>query len=207
MRPSFRVLRLISCAIAIALSFQVAAFAQTVDVGAVDSIIQDAMRVWEVPGTSLAIVRDDQVVYLKGFGVRELGNDRPVTPDTLFAIASTTKAFTTTAMAMLVDEGQMDWDDPVRKYLEFFRLTDPLANENVTLRDLVCHRTGLSRNDLLWDESPWGREEILRKIGLVKLSRPFRSTYQYNNIMFLAAGEAVGKASGGTWENFIQKHI
>ncbi|HEY3132600.1 MAG TPA: serine hydrolase [Acidobacteriota bacterium] len=193
--------------IAVAFSLQASAFQQAIDTAAIDAVVQDTMRAWDVPGASLAIVKDDRVIYLKGFGVRELGSQQPVTPDTLFAIASTTKAFTTTAMAMLVDEGKINWDDPVRKHLEFFRLADPLASENVTLRDLVCHRTGLSRNDLLWEESPWGREEILRRIGWVKLNRPFRSTYQYNNIMFLAAGEVVGRTSGGSWESFIQSRI
>ncbi len=193
--------------IVLAVALSVAAFGQAVDTATIEAIVQDALRAWEVPGASIAIIKDDQVVYLKGFGVRQLGTRQPVTPDTLFGIASTTKAFTTTAMAMLVDEGKMNWDDQVQKYLESFRLADPLANESVTLRDLVCHRTGLSRNDLLWDESPWGREEILRRIGLVRLNRPFRTTYQYNNIMFLAAAEAIARTSGGSWESFIQRRI
>ena len=107
---------------------------------------------------AVAVVRGDEVVYLKGFGVRELGGNDPVTPDTLFPLASCTKAFTSTAMAMLVDEGKMDWDDPVRKHVDFFHLSDPLADEEVTLRDLVSHRTGLSPNNFLWYHSPWSQE-------------------------------------------------
>src|SRR5205085_1788371 len=117
---------------------------------------------------SVAIVHGDEVVCLKGFGVRELGKDEPVTPDTLFAVGSTTKAFTTTAIAILVDEGKMAWDDPVHRHVQFFRLSDALADANVTMRDLVTHRTGLSSHDMLWYGSPWTREEILRRIGRVK---------------------------------------
>jgi CubicO group peptidase (beta-lactamase class C family) len=173
----------------------------------IDALMQEALQVWQVPGASVAVVQGDEVVYLKGFGVREQGRDGPVTPETLFAIGSTTKAITTTAMAMLVDDGKMGWDDPVRKHLPSFRLSDPLSDENVTLRDLVCHRTGLSRHDMLWYGSPWGREEIIRRIGQVKLDKSFRSTYQYQNIMYLTAGLAVGAASNSTWEEFVQERI
>src|SRR5258708_21090575 len=110
-------------------------------------------------------------------------------------------------MAMLIDEGRMSWDDPVRKHIDFFRLSDPLASDQVTLRDLVSHRTGLSRNDLLWYASPWTQEEILRRIGFVKLSKPFRSTWQYQNIMFSAAGYAAGRAAGTSWQELIQQRI
>src|SRR3954454_1874482 len=155
-----------------------------------DALMQEAMEAWQVPGASGGVVQGDEVIYLKGFGVREWDRDEWVTPDTLFAIGSTTKAVTTTAMAMQVDEGKMAWDDPVRKHLPSFRLSDPLADQNVTMRDIVCHRTGLSRHDMLWYGSQWSREEILRRIGLVKLDQSFRSTYQYQNIMYLAAGQA-----------------
>ena len=188
-------------------AFSFTIHAQTIDAAAVDALMQDALKAWQVPGASLAIVRGDEVVYLKGYGVKDLKTATPVTPDTIFAIGSTSKAFTTAAMAMLVDDGKMNWDDPVRKHIPWFRLSDPLANELVTMRDIVCHRTGLNRNDLLWYASPWNREEIIRKVGFVKLNRPFRSTYQYQNIMFLTAGHAVGMISGGTWESFVQSRI
>jgi CubicO group peptidase (beta-lactamase class C family) len=178
-----------------------------VDVSKVDALADAALRAWNAPGIAVAIVRDNQVLLAKGYGVKERGKPDPVTPRTVFAIGSATKAFTTAAMAMLVDEGKMSWDDPVRKHVDFFRLSDPLASEQVTLRDLASHRTGLSRNDMLWYASPWSQEEILRRIGFVKLTRPFRSAWQYQNIMFSAAGYAVGKASGGTWQDFIQRRI
>ena len=183
------------------------AVAQSVDTAAIDKLVEDALKEWQVPGAAIAVVRGDEVVYLKGYGVREIGGKEPVTPDTLFAIGSTSKAFTTTAMAILVDEGKMKWDDPVRRHIDFFRLADPLANEYVTMRDLVTHRTGLTQHDLLWYGSPWGREEILRRVGQVKLTQPFRATYQYQNIMFLAAGYAVGLIAKSSWEDFVQRRL
>jgi CubicO group peptidase (beta-lactamase class C family) len=184
-----------------------AAWAQAVDAAPIDAIVADAMKAWKVPGAAVVVVRGGEVIYLKGHGVKELGKSEPVTPDTLFAIASTSKAFTATAVAMLVDDGKMRWDDPVRKHIPYFRLADPLADQNVTIRDLLCHRTGLSRNDLLWYNSAWDREEIMHRIGQVKLTQTYRGLYQYQNIMYLTAGYAVGKASNSSWEEFTQKRL
>jgi CubicO group peptidase (beta-lactamase class C family) len=147
------------------------------------------------------------VIYLKGHGVKELDKKDPVTPDTVFPLASCTKAFTTTAMAMLVDEGKVRWDDPVRKHVEFFHLSDPSADALVNLRDLVSHRTGVGTHELLWYRSPWSQEEIIRKIGKVKLEYPFRSGFRYQTTMFTTAGWAVGHASGTSWADFVQKRI
>src|SRR5438067_7303810 len=151
--------------------------------GELDALIQEAMQAWEVPGASVAVVQGDEVIYLKGFGARELGRDERVTPDTLFAIGSTTKAVTTAAMAMLVDDGKMAWDDPVRKHLPSFRLSDPLADRDVRIRDLLCHRTGLRGHDLLWYRAPWPPEETVRRVGLLPLDRPFRTAFQYQSTM------------------------
>jgi CubicO group peptidase (beta-lactamase class C family) len=172
-----------------------------------DRIIEETRRAFQAPGIAAAIVTKDKVIYSKGFGVKALGSSDAVTTDTRFAIGSTTKAFTTAAMGLLVDEGKMNWDDPVRQHVPYFRLSDPLADANVTMRDIVCHRTGLSRNDLLWFGSPWSREEIIRKIGLVPLAKPFRSAYQYQNIMFLTAGVAVGRIAGSSWEEFVESRL
>src|SRR5579872_3039047 len=110
--------------------------APPVDAKAIDTAIRRSLEAWHVPGAAVGIVRDGEVIYLKGHGTREVGGKDSVTPDTLFPIASCTKAFTTTAMAVLADEGKLAWDDPVRKHVPFFRLSDPLADANVTLRDL-----------------------------------------------------------------------
>lgn len=181
--------------------------AQKWDTPGIDSAMNEAMKFWQTPGAAIVVVKGDQVIFIKGYGVRDMGTKAAVTPDTVFAIGSTTKAFTTAAMAMLIDDGKMSWDDPVRKHVPYFRLSDPLASENVTMRDIVTHRTGLIRHDLLWYGSPWSREEIVRRIGFVPLTYGFRTTFQYQNIMFLTAGLAVGNASGSSWEEFIQRRI
>ncbi len=173
----------------------------------IDRVIRDALKAWGVPGVAVAVVRDDQIVYLKGHGLRQVDSDRPVTPDTIFPLASCTKGFTTTLMAMLVDEGKLGWDDPVRKHLPWFHLADPLADREVTLRDLVTHRTGLRGHELLWYRSPWKLEEIIRRAGLLPLDRPFRTTMQYQSTMFTAAGLAAAAAAKATWADLIRNRI
>jgi CubicO group peptidase (beta-lactamase class C family) len=181
--------------------------AQNLEAAAVDRIVQDGLKAWQVPGAALVLVQGDRVVYLKGHGVCERGGAKPVTPDTLFAIASLTKAFTTTALALLVDEGKLAWDDPVRKHVPFFRLADPLADRNVTLRDLVCHRTGVGRHDLLWLHAPWSQEETIRRVAFLRPSHSFRAAYEYNNIMYMTAGLAVASASQGSWPDFVRRRL
>jgi CubicO group peptidase (beta-lactamase class C family) len=172
-----------------------------------DKAAREAVAAWQLPAVAVAVVQDDKVVFVKAYGVKEIGKPEPVTVDTLFQIGSTTKAFTTTAMAMLADEKKLDWDDPVRKHLDYFRLADPCADSLVTLRDIVSHRTGLSRHDELWDNSPWTREEILRRVAAIKPSRSIRAAYQYNNIMFMAAGDVVAAASKSSWDDFVRTRI
>ena len=181
--------------------------AQSIDTAAIDAAIEKTRATFQAPGIAVGLVRGDEVIYLKGFGVKRLGGTGEVTPDTRFAIGSTTKAFTSTAVAMLIDEGKMQWDDHPAKHLPGFRLADPQANALVNMRDLLSHRTGLSRNDALWYATGWTRAEILGHIYEVPLTKPFRASWQYSNIMFLAAGEAVGRASGGTWEVFLGSRI
>ena len=173
----------------------------------IDSLAEAVLKAWQAPGCAVAVIQGDRVVFQKGYGVKELGNADPVTSRTVFAIGSTTKAFTTAVLAILNDEGKLNWDDPVRKYLPEFRLSDQNANALVTVRDLVSHRTGLSRNDLLWYGSPWSRTEILERIGRVPLTKPFRSAWQYQNMMFLAAGEVAAAAGGASWESLVQTRI
>ncbi|HYZ82858.1 MAG TPA: serine hydrolase domain-containing protein, partial [Bryobacteraceae bacterium] len=180
---------------------------QTIAPEQIDTLVEAAMKAWKVPGASVAIVQQDRIAHVKGYGIRELGKEDKVTADTVFAIASVSKAFTTTAMAMLVDEGKMNWDDPVSKYLPWFRLSDPLASSAVTLRDIVSHRTGLTRHDALWIGSPWTREELIRRTATLKLSKPFRSAYQYQNLMFTTAGEVVAASSGKSYEEFVRTRI
>jgi len=198
---------LLACACLLAAQAPALAQDKGLDTVALDQVLQDALKAWQAPGAAIVIVKGDEVVYLKGFGVKGLGTSETVTPDTLFAIASTSKAFTTTLIAMLVQEGKMNWDDPVSKHVPSFHLADPLADRTVTVRDLVTHRTGLSRHDLLWLAAPWGREEIIRRIGQVPLTKPYRSTYQYQNIMYMTAGVAAGNAAKSSWEEATQRRI
>lgn len=185
----------------------VAAYAQTGANRELDALAIKALADWKAPGCAIAVIENGKVTYLKGYGVKELGKAAPVTPKTVFAIGSTTKAFTTTALAMLVDDGVLSWDDPVRKYLPNFHLSDPNADALVTVRDLVSHRTGLSRNDILWVSTPWSRADLLESIGRVPLTKPFRSAWQYQNLMFLAAGEVAAAASHSSWESLVESRI
>jgi CubicO group peptidase (beta-lactamase class C family) len=173
----------------------------------IDDLAKDAIKQWRVPGLALAVVHDGRVVYLKGHGVRELGRADPVTPETVFPIASCTKPFTSLAVGMLMDDGKLTWDDPVRKHVPFFHLADPLADANVTLRDLMAHRTGVGSHDFLWYKSPWNLVQRIRKIGKVELEDSFRSRFHYQSIVFGAAGYAAGAAAGSDWSAVVRKRI
>jgi CubicO group peptidase (beta-lactamase class C family) len=177
------------------------------DWSSLDQYIHSSMKDWKVPGAAVAIVHDQSVVFMKGFGVRDIRTGKPVTADTLFDIGSCTKAFTAASIAMLVDEGKMKWDGRVDEYVPFFHLHDPLADEYVTLRDLLSHRTGLPGTDLIWYGAPYTREEIIRRMRYAKPDAGFRAKFQYQNVMFVVAGYAVGQVSGGTWDEFVKQHI
>jgi CubicO group peptidase (beta-lactamase class C family) len=178
------------------------------DLSSLDASINSAMKEWKVPGAAVAIVRDQSVVYIKGFGVREMGKSDPVTPDTLFDIGSCTKAFTSAAIAILVDQGKMQWDGKVNEYIPFFHLRDPLADENVTISDLLTHRTGVPPTDLLWYVFPEAsREELIRRLAYAHSNVGFRTKFQYQNMMYVAAGYAVGQVTHSTWDDFVRASI
>jgi CubicO group peptidase (beta-lactamase class C family) len=172
-----------------------------------DAYIANAVRTWKVPGLSVAIVRNDSLIYAKGFGVTEVGTSKPVDERTLFEIGSSSKAFTATLVAMMVSDGKMRWDDRISTYLPEFRMYDPLASEQVTLRDALSHRSGIARGELAWLGSGLDRDEVLRRVRFLKPEAPFRSRFSYQNMMFLAAGIAAAKAAGTTWENLLQQRI
>ena len=167
-----------------------------------------ARLAWQVPGVAMAIVRDGEVVLRQGFGERDRERHLPVTPETLFAIGSATKAFTTFVVGTLVDEGKLDWDRPVRGYLPWFRLEDPAATELLTPRDLVTHRSGLPRHDLLWyNNQSLGRRELVERLAHLESSQSLRSRFQYNNLMYLTAGYLVEEITGATWEEEVRRRI
>jgi CubicO group peptidase (beta-lactamase class C family) len=173
----------------------------------IDEYAAKAGQEWKVPGFSVAIVKDDRVVFVRGYGVRELGKPEPVDKDTLFAVASNTKAFTSAALATLVDEGKVKWDDPVTKYLPYFQLYDPYVTRELTVRDLLSHRSGLATfgGDLLWYETTYSREDVIRRVRHLKPVHPFRGRYGYQNIMFLAAGEIVPAVTGKSWDDYVRE--
>jgi CubicO group peptidase (beta-lactamase class C family) len=191
-------------ALTLALSVAPCAFAQEAPLQGFDEYVSKALKDWEVPGVGIAIVKGDKVVLAKGYGVRKLGDSTPVDERTIFAIGSSSKAFTAAALAMLVDEGKIKWDDPVTKHLPGFELYDPYASKEMTVRDLLCHRSGLDRGDLMWYGSEYSRDEIIRRARFLKPSWSFRSQFGYQNIMYLTAGQIIPAVTGKSWDDFIK---
>ncbi len=170
--------------------------------------VDSAMTAWRVVGLSVAIVVDGETVYLRGHGVRDRERNLPMTPQTLLAIGSSSKAFTTFAMGALVDQGKLAWDVPLRTYLPWFRMQDEFATARLSPRDLVTHRSGLPRHDLLWyNNSTNTREELVRRLAYLPPSADLRERFQYNNLMFLTAGYLVGTLSGASWEDGIRQLV
>ena len=185
-----------------------AASAEKAGLEGFDDWVNQSLKDFKVPGAAVAIVQGDKVVLLKGYGLRDMTKQLPVTPQTLFGIGSVTKSFTVTTLGMLVDEGKLDWDKPVREYIPGFRMYDPVATEEMTTRDMVTHRSGLPRHDLVWYSSNFSREDIvMNRLPYLQNSKPFRSTFQYNNLMFMTAGYLAGKLNGTTWEEAVQQRV
>lgn len=174
---------------------------------ALDRYVPAALAAWDVPGAAIAIVRNDSIVYIKGFGVRELGLPAPVDSATLFAIGSNTKAFTATAAAMLVTDGRMAWDTPLTAYLPGFAVADPYATRQITLRDALAHRTGLARYESVWYGTGFSREDLLARLRYAEMEGGLRSGFGYNNLAYLAAGAAIGAAAGSSWDAVIAERI
>jgi CubicO group peptidase (beta-lactamase class C family) len=175
-----------------------------------DAYVQSVQKEFEVPGLALAIVKDGKVIIAKGYGVRKMGEAAKVDDQTLFGIASNTKAFTATALGLLVEEGKLEWDAPVVKYVPWFQLSDPYVTREITIRDLLVHRSGLGlgAGDLLWwPTSTYDRKEIAKRLRFLPLVRSFRSAYAYDNVLYLMAGEVIETVSGLSWEDFIATRI
>ena len=172
-----------------------------------DAYFAKAAKDWNVPGLAIGIVYKGQLVFAKGYGVRDVGTKAPVDTQTIFAIASTTKALTSAALGMLVDEGKVRWDDPVTKYLPSFEMYDPWATREVTVRDLLTHRTGLPNADYLWTHGDNSRDEVIRRIRFIKPTYSFRGGYIYHNVMYTVAGAVIEAASGITWDEFLKRRI
>ncbi len=172
-----------------------------------DSYVARAVKDWNTTGLAIAVVKDGQVVFAKGYGVRELGKSAAVDTSTLFAIASTTKAITAAALGLLVDGGRLSWDDPVTRHLPTFQLYDPYVTREVTIRDLLTHRAGLGNADYFWYVNDLSADSLVEKLRLLKPEYSLRSGFIYNNAMYIAAGQVVAAVSGMPWEKFVQTRI
>ena len=172
-----------------------------------DDFITATMADWQVPGLAVGVIRDGEVVLARGFGYRDREALLPVTEHTTMAIGSNSKSFTVTLLAMLADEGRLEWDRPVREYLPDFRLYDDFATAEMTPRDLVTHQSGLPRHDNLWYGRPRTRAELFSKLQYLEPNASFRSRYQYQNLMFMAAGHLAERVTGTDWHQLIDKRI
>jgi CubicO group peptidase (beta-lactamase class C family) len=175
-----------------------------------DEYVARTMKTFEVPGISVAIVKDGKVVLAKGYGVRKLGDPAPVDENTLFGIGSNTKAFTAAAMATLVDEGKLSWDDPVYERLKGFEMYDPYVSKEMRIRDLLCHRSGLGLGEgdlMFWPHTSFTRDDVVYRLRFLKPATSFRSHYAYNNLMFVTAGQVVAANTGGSWDAYLKEKI
>ena len=175
-----------------------------------DAYVARVMKAFEVPGISLAIVKDGKTLVAKGYGVRKLGEPAAVDARTQFGIASNTKVATAVTLGLLVEEGKIEWDAPVVRYLPWFQMSDPFVTREMTVRDLLVHRSGLGlgAGDLLWwPASTYDRREIARRLRFIPLATSFRSAYAYDNVLYLVAGEVIEAISGQSWEDFISSRI
>lgn len=174
---------------------------------AIEKITEEQRKEKGVPGLALVIVKDDRVIYAKGFGLRDVERNLPVTLDTLFAIGSCTKAFTAMAAVMSQDEGKLSLDDSPKKYLPYFKINDPQIDEKITVRDLLSHRSGLPGTDIAWYTGALDREEVIRVVGGAKPTARLGEKFQYQNVMYSAAGEVVAKAQNSTWEKVMTERF
>jgi len=172
-----------------------------------DAYVQKAVKDWNIPGLAIMVVKNNEVVFKKTYGVKSLETNTPVTNETYFACASTTKAMTATAMGILVDQGKVSWDDPVIKYLPNFRLYEPYVTTQIRVRDLFLHNSGVGNTDYLWGMNILSGDEVIDRMQLVKPSYSFRSSFIYQNIFYHIAGKVIEKVSGETWADFVTAHI
>lgn len=172
-----------------------------------DAELDSIRKAWNVPGMAVAVVAKGKVIHLKGYGLRDVEAKLPVTPETRFAIASISKSFTVSTLAILAKQRKLEWDGLVRDYLPEFRAYDPVVTERATVRDLVTMRTGIARHDLMWGIGTFSREELVRRIRYLQPNRDFRTTWQYQNLMYTTAGYLAGRVNGTSWEELVQREI
>jgi CubicO group peptidase (beta-lactamase class C family) len=172
-----------------------------------DSYMEQVLKDWNTPGIGVGVVVNDKLVFAKGYGYRDYEKKLPFTPTTLCQIASNSKLFTAVAAGMLVEEGKLNWDKPVREAVPSIQFYNELLNNNVTLRDMLSHRTGVTRHDLIWFKSPFSRKDLFERLKYLEPQEPMRETFLYNNLMFSAVGYIIELKSGKTWEQFVRERI
>jgi len=172
-----------------------------------DAYVKKARIEWSAPAVAVSIVKDDKVIFAKGYGVHDAKKGTPVDEFTLFAIGSSSKAFTVAAVGLLVDEGKLDWDDRAIEHLADLVLFDPWVTRELRVRDLMSHKIGIERSDLLWYGTDYSRDEVLHRLRYIPPMVSFRYRYGYNNHMFLAAGQVVAALSGKSWDDFVKDRI
>lgn len=177
------------------------------DLNKLDAYYQKALKDWDVPGMAIAIVKDDSVIFAKGYGVLNNKTGGQVDANTIFGIASNSKAYTAAALATLVDAGKIKWKDKVKQYVPYLQLYDPFVTENLTIEDLLSHRVGFKTfsGDLLWYNTTYSREEIIRRMRFLEPVYGFRDGYGYSNLMFITAGQVIEQVTGKTWESYIRE--
>ena len=192
-------------------AFGVGARAQEADVTkkleGFDAYMQQTLKDWNTPGVGVGIVVGDKLVFAKGYGYRDHEKKLPFTTKTMQPIASNSKLFTAVAAGMLVEEGKLAWDKPIRDSVPEIQFYNDQLNSNVTLRDMLSHRTGVTRHDLIWFKSPFTREELFEKLKYLEPQEPMRTTFLYNNLMFAAVGQIIKIKSGKKWEDFVRERI
>jgi CubicO group peptidase (beta-lactamase class C family) len=172
-----------------------------------DKYIEQVMQDWNAPGIAVGIIIKDELVYAKGFGYRDLENKLPVTSKTLFPIGSNTKLFTAVAMGILVEDGTLAWDKPISNFVPKIKFNTQELYNTVTLRDMLAHRTGISRHDDIWYKSDFSRKELYDRLQFLEPVQPLRQSFLYNNLMYMASGYNLELLTGKTWEQFVQENI
>ena len=191
--------------------FSISLLSQPLTGKQIDSLVEQSMKAFDVPGIAVGIIKDGKIIHAKGYGVRSLNTQQKTDENTLFGIASNSKAFTAAALGMLADEGKIKWDDKVRDYIPEFKLYSPYVTEEFTIRDLLTHRSGLGlgAGDLMFfpDSSDFVLKDILYNLRFLKQVSGFRTKYDYDNNLYIVAGEVVARVSGKSWDDFVQERI
>src|SRR6266478_2851137 len=172
-----------------------------------DSYVEQILKDWNTPGIGVGVVVNDKLVFAKGYGYRDYEKKLPFTPKTMQQIASNSKLFTAVAAGMLVEEGKLTWDKPVRDSVPSIQFYNDSLNSTVTLRDMLAHRTGITRHDTIWYQAPDSRKELFAKLKYMEPKEPPRTFFLYNNMMYAAAGYLIELQSGKTWEEFVRDRI